>query len=206
MTESKEIMAKKTIERLTDFMYEGGTRNFFLCKFAFYLFGFYFPMVYNVFDPCGPLEIPFIVIMSFQQILLVGVEVSQVMSEGITVYVQSFWNAIDCLHLVFFILTMLLDFTKGCHSKQGPYEDDHFNIVLVSAQNLLMVVGFFKIMYFLRVFPQLSLLLQMTFECFTAISYFVMFFFMWVSVFSLLLVNLKAEIIGDSAEDYEGLP
>lgn len=85
--------------------------------------------------------------------------------------------------------------------------DDQFDrpVIKIVFQWYLIVAGFIKMLFFLRMYQSFGLLVEMVAITMVEIVPFLFFFLLWVTLFALLFMNFGMEI-EDAEIDYYNVP
>lgn len=86
----------------------------------------------------------------------------------------------------------------------GKYQNEvaRKNVLTMHLQNVLMIIGFSKLLYLVRQSESYGLMVEMIFATIDQTFAFLVFFLLWVCLYTLLFWNMHVEI-GDEANPEE---
>ena len=90
---------------------------------------------------------------------------------------ESIWNAADFTQFFVYIIYQIIKINHGFES-----EEKHFYVILL--QLILVVFGFLKILFFIRIYESYGFLVQMVGLTMIQLVPFTLFFLMWIALFS----------------------
>jgi hypothetical protein len=115
-------------------------------------------------------------------ILLFSIELVQMFNQGFSYFIG--WNIVDFSLFVVFGFIEYAQYIGFDHSFQYMPE----------AKLLLIILAFFKLLFFIRIFEEYGFLVQMIFLCVVDLIPFIMSYLIFLIVFSVCFVVLKMEI------------
>lgn len=150
----------------------------------------------------------------FAEFLMLGVKFLEV-EQALDFFLDA-WNFIPITQLVFYYFKFGLVFSSyGCPKTVGlsvlstnqllKQDWDTTSVLFISVDLVLIILGFMRIFYFLRLWPTFGMLIQMVNKTIIELRQFLIFNFLWIALFAILNLHLKVEIDGEE-DSYPHLP
>lgn len=199
MTTNTNIFNQTSVKRIIDHQFRE-TKVAMQIKFAIFMLLYYIPFIVVCFTPQQQVEALIMTLSFGSQLYFYFIEVVQMKQKGIIEYAkEGFWNFVETSQ---FFVFMALYILRAVDTFSDSNRDGVDVIVL---QLYLMVVGFVKILFFIRIYEEYGFLVQMVGNTVIQLIPFLVFFIMWILFFAILYWILKVEIdSGD--EEYLNLP
>jgi hypothetical protein len=157
-------------------------------QFTLFVCFYYIPYIITIFLNNKIADIVFTCISSVTLSYFLGIEYIQFSENGFWSYLDSFWNISDMLQYICFILVIAQKIFVGFEIEGDPTNKA---VSLILFENLLIMFGFIKIMFFLQLSQDYSALVSMVGSTFGAVGPFINFFLLWVAFFTVLYYNLQ---------------
>lgn len=107
-------------------------------------------------------------------------------------YFKDIWNTIDLLLILFYIPTAIVDVVN----REAVY--------VTIAYCLILIMAVAKLFSYLRIFDNFSFLVSMLLNVFFDVRYFLIFYFIIISLFGLMFNLLKIQS-NDDNDAYQGI-
>lgn len=158
-----------------------------------YCAGFYLPFLISIFTEDPRVSRPFLVVGFLVQLAFFVIEITQIMHQKMA-YFSSFWNIFDFMQ--FFLYTkFMMDFFEMLDTE---FEYIGFNLKIM--QLSIIICGFIKILYFIRIFEQFGFLVQMVAKTCIKVVPFMFFFTLWVLFFTFCYKTMDVVVKGKDEE------
>jgi hypothetical protein len=117
------------------------------------------------------------------------------------------WNYIPIFQLLAFSIKFVMTFSdKICLQQRevlGPVLEsellideylNHQSLFTTTIDLALVVLGFMRIFYYLRLWPAFGLMIEMIYQTINELLVFLFFFWLWICLFAIIYMHLKIEI------------
>ena len=187
-TEHTQLFTKSSIQKIIDYQFEkSGPR--FKRTFMIYVFLYYIPFLVTIFIPYRIAEMVIHIVSLITMCFFFGVELIQMKFAGWQ-YFKEFWNIVELaqfvLFIVYFVIRSSKNFIEPSNLKDSLSE--------ISIQFFLVIFGFFKCLYFIRIFPSFGFLVSMVGETLKQFGPFIIFLAAWIVFFGLCYMDTQVEI------------
>lgn len=117
------------------------------------------------------------------QTILISIEIIQIYFDGWTYFKG--WNVIDLINLTTFFIYANLRFARILEN--GEIEE-------VILKVLLLMVGFMKLLFYVRIYDSFGFLLSMLYSCILDLIPFALFYFTLLAIITASLTELGEEV------------
>lgn len=161
--------------------------------FQIYMALFCLPMMVSSFRISNEVDSLCFYTATLPAVMLLGIEIIQMKFQG-TAYIYADWNMLDMSQLIVFSCLLYLRM-NNVDSKALYYPE-------LKLINILL--AFLKTMFFVRIYEEYGLLVQMLQSCLMAVVPFAVYYLVFLMVFSICFVILEMEIDAE-VNEAEGL-
>jgi hypothetical protein len=170
------------------------SRIFFQLQFIIFLVTYFFPIIYfitsNVHTNGSKTMSMYIwlVIASFGKLLLFCIELFQIRIEGWN-YLSSNWNKFDQLDFWCFWI-FVYDQVHIIYASSG-FNGESEDSICFALRQVVLLCAFIKMLYFIRMFQNLGMLVRMIWSCILELRPFLIFFFLFMAMVTISNIALN---------------
>lgn len=175
-----EFYDQDTVQKIIDYQWKY-TRTFIKWLFYLYIFFFIIPFYATMFTE-EKIHAKLLHICQVPQVILFAIEMVQMRSQGLD-YLAG-WNLTDFMQFVVFQTLFVLKLMN-----YGDHEG-----IMPELQLLLIILSFFKMFFFIRIYKDMGFLVQMLHVCIIDLQPFVAIYISFWLMFSIGFLVLQIEI------------
>ena len=184
-------------------------KPFFNVLFTIFMVFYYGPFLSTLFFENRYIEFSIYILGGLTNLIFFGVELIQMKNAGIKNYFrESFWNVMEFsqffLYIYYVFIRVKGDWPewfnsnevgmtighKNAQTKEGTLVENKTKFYEALVTMALVCLGFTKVLYFIRIFEDFGLLVQVIGETITEIIPFAVYYIIWILFFSGLFLVL----------------